>query len=96
VANAATQILLRQAPQAIEKVGEAFGLSAGERQWLLACGKGQGLLAAGASRVGFQAISSPSEHAACTSDPAELAELDSADLYDPYADPDDEELEAEP
>jgi len=31
VANAATQILLRQAPQSIAAVGEAFGLSDGER-----------------------------------------------------------------
>ncbi|MDA8285572.1 MAG: conjugal transfer protein TraC, partial [Actinomycetota bacterium] len=31
VANAATQILLRQAPQSIDTLAEAFGLSAGER-----------------------------------------------------------------
>jgi hypothetical protein len=31
VSNAATQILLKQAPQAIDAVGDAFGLTAGER-----------------------------------------------------------------
>lgn len=31
VANAATQILLRQAPQSIDALAEAFSLSAGER-----------------------------------------------------------------
>ena len=35
VANAATQILLRQAPQSIDTLAEAFGLSAGERAYLL-------------------------------------------------------------
>ncbi len=35
VANAATQILLRQAPQTIDALAEAFGLSAGERAYLL-------------------------------------------------------------
>jgi type IV secretory pathway VirB4 component len=40
VANAATQILLRQAPQAIAALGEAFGLSEGERAFLLAARRG--------------------------------------------------------
>ena len=35
VANAATQILLRQAPQSIDTLADAFGLSAGERAYLL-------------------------------------------------------------
>src|SRR5947207_11169987 len=36
VSNAATQILLRQAPQAIGAVSEAFGLTDGEKEFLLA------------------------------------------------------------
>jgi type IV secretory pathway VirB4 component len=76
VANATTQILMRQSPQTIDAVGDAFALSAGERQYLLACGKGDGLLASGQQRVAFHAISSPSEHNVATSSPAELAELD--------------------
>jgi type IV secretory pathway VirB4 component len=76
VANATTQILMRQSPQTIDAVGDAFALSAGERQYLLACGKGEGLLASGQQRVAFHAISSPSEHNVATSSPAELAELD--------------------
>ena len=51
IANAATQILLRQAPQAIEEITRVFGLSDGERQFLLSAGLGQGLLAAGSQRV---------------------------------------------
>jgi TraG P-loop domain len=86
VANAATQILLRQAPQAIERIGDAFGLSAGERQLLLAADRGEGLLVAGDQRVGFRVIASPDEHRLATTDPAELADLtadDPAGVGDP-------------
>ena len=65
VANAATQILLRQAPQAIETLAEAFGLSAGERAYLLGAARGQGLLAAGVDRVAFTALASPEEDDVC-------------------------------
>jgi type IV secretory pathway VirB4 component len=79
VANAATQILLRQAPQTIDALAEAFGLSDGERAFLLAARRGEGLLAAGTERVGFQAVASPAEHALITTNPAELAD-DEPDL----------------
>ncbi|GAA4224194.1 hypothetical protein GCM10022254_03130 [Actinomadura meridiana] len=74
VANSATQILLRQAPQAISAVGEAFGLSEGERAFLLSAERGEGLLCGGntGDRAAFAAISSPAEHKVITSDPAEL------------------------
>ena len=74
VANAATQILLRQAPQAIDAVGDAFALSAGERAFLLAAPVGTGILAAGAERTTFHALASRLEHQAVTTDPAELAD----------------------
>ena len=72
VANAATQILLRQAPQTIDVIGDAFALSAGERSHLLAAPQGAGLLAAGTTRIAFQAIASPTEHRLITTNPAEL------------------------
>jgi hypothetical protein len=65
VANAATQILLRQAPQTIDTLAESFGLSAGERAYLLGAARGQGLLAAGQDRVAFSALASPAEDAIC-------------------------------
>ena len=65
VANAATQILLRQAPQSIDTLTAAFGLSAGERAYLLGASRGQGLLAAGVDRVAFSALASPAEDAIC-------------------------------
>ena len=76
VANAATQILLGQAPQTIDQVARTFRLSGGERAFLLAAQPGEGLLLAGEHRVAFKSLASPStEHALATSDPAELAEL---------------------
>jgi type IV secretory pathway VirB4 component len=85
VTNAATQILMRQAPQAITQVTEAFGLSAGEQAFLLSAGRGQALLAAGSSRAGFEAVASPAEHRLITTDPAELARLgESTDEEDPW------------
>ncbi|MGW7514176.1 VirB4 family type IV secretion system protein [Streptomyces sp. NPDC054796] len=73
VANAATQILLRQAPQAIDEITRTFDLSDGERQFLLSADRGQGLLCAGTQRVAFEAIASPTEHRLVTTDPEELA-----------------------
>ncbi|WP_322749362.1 MULTISPECIES: VirB4 family type IV secretion system protein [unclassified Frankia] len=73
VTNAATQLLLRQAPQAIDEITQVFDLSQGERQFLLSADRGQGLLVAGTQRVAFQAIASPVEHRLVTTNPAELA-----------------------
>ena len=79
VANAATQILLRQAPQSIDTLAEAFGLSAGERAYLLGAPRGTGLLAAGVDRVAFSALASPAEDAICRTgiaeDPTALPDL---------------------
>jgi type IV secretory pathway VirB4 component len=75
VSNSATQILLRQAPQALDQITEAFALTDGERQLLASARRGQGLLAAGADRVAFDVVSSPAEHALATTSPEFLAEL---------------------
>jgi type IV secretory pathway VirB4 component len=62
VSNAATQVLLRQAPQAIDAVAEAFGLTDGERSFLLSCQRGNALLSAGSARVAFHAEASAFDH----------------------------------
>ena len=72
VSNAATQILLKQAPQAIDAVGDAFGLTVGERRLLLAARTGTGLLISGTNRTSFEAVSSPAEHALATTKPTDL------------------------
>ncbi|WP_291408833.1 conjugal transfer protein TraC [Actinophytocola sp.] len=75
IANAATQILLRQAPQAIDEIVATFNLSEGEKQFLISADKGQGLLSTGTQRVAFQSLASPQENALITTDPKFLATL---------------------
>ena len=82
VANAATQILLRQAPQSIDQVATAFRLSEGERAYLLTATRGTGLINTGASRAAFAAVASDDEHRLATTDPAELAALDGITVSD--------------
>ncbi|MET8004253.1 VirB4 family type IV secretion system protein [Nonomuraea glycinis] len=92
VANAASQILLRQAPQAIGAVGDAFDLTDGERQFLLTAERGEALLVAGpASRVALTVVASPAEAELITSDPAELARLELHDAQAPPPEPLDSE-----
>ncbi|TMU98250.1 ATP-binding protein [Streptomyces sp. DASNCL29] len=74
VANAATQILLRQAPQAIDTISESFRLSHGEREFLLSAGRGEALLLAGERRkAALMSVAAPGEHEIITTDPGELA-----------------------
>ncbi|HEY6794079.1 MAG TPA: hypothetical protein VI248_05300 [Kineosporiaceae bacterium] len=66
VSNAATQILMRQAPQAIDAVQQAFGLTAGEARLLLHVPQGEALLIAGATPIPFRAVASPQEDHVCS------------------------------
>ncbi|MET9296873.1 conjugal transfer protein TraC [Streptomyces sp. NPDC003077] len=83
VSNAATQILLRQAPQAIDQITAAFQLSRGERDFLLTAERGCALLLAGRHKAAFYALASPAEHTVVTTDPAELATALATDSTDP-------------
>ena len=74
VSNAATQVLLRQAPQAIDAISDAFGLTVGEARLLLAAGQGEALLVAGTNRVSFRVMASPREAPMCQTGP-ELFEM---------------------
>jgi type IV secretory pathway VirB4 component len=62
VANAATQILMRQAPQAIDAIADTFALTAGEARRLLSAGRGEALLLSGQHRVSFQTVASRAEY----------------------------------
>ena len=75
VANASTQILMRQAPQSIDQIAGTFSLSEGEQQYLLTAAPGDALLCSGSDlRVAYRVVASDAEHALVTTDPAELAE----------------------
>jgi type IV secretory pathway VirB4 component len=69
VANAATQILMRQATQSIDAVADAFALTAGEARLLLTAERGQALLVAGTSRVSFRVVASAAEDVLAQSAP---------------------------
>ncbi|MDG4858221.1 ATP-binding protein [Streptomyces sp. T-3] len=76
VSNSATQILLRQAPQAIDQITENFHLCHGEREFLLSAARGEALLLTGDQqrrKVALISIAAPGEHAVITTDPGELA-----------------------
>lgn len=73
ISNAASHILLRQAPQAIERIQQAFRLTDGEARYLLSCPRGSGLFLVGDNRFPLHVTASPAEHSHATSDPAELA-----------------------
>ncbi|KOV62905.1 conjugal transfer protein TraC [Streptomyces sp. MMG1121] len=92
VSNAATQILLRQAPQAIDTIGDNFHLCHGEREFLLSAGRGEALLLTGDRRhkVALISVAAPGEHEVITTDPSELAAQYLAD-----ADPDTEGIYAD-
>ncbi|WP_280385864.1 VirB4 family type IV secretion system protein, partial [Nocardia wallacei] len=75
--NAATQILLRQAPQAIDDVAAAFKLSDGEQQFLLSAARGSGLLAVGGTdRAVFASMASGFEDQLITTMPSELTTIE--------------------
>ena len=85
VANSATQVLLRQAPQAMDAVTAAFRLSDGEAALIASAPQGLGLLAAGSARVSFEVIASPFEHDLASTSPADAPEEEESDGY--FADP---------
>jgi len=72
VTNSSLQILMKQSPAAIEKVGEVFYLSEGEKHLLLSADIGEGLFFAGANHVAIRVVSSPEEHQLITTKPEEV------------------------
>ncbi len=72
VTNSALRVLLKQSPTAIDRVGDVFYLSQGERQLLLSAGVGEGIFFAGAHHAPIKVVASPEEHQLITSNPAEL------------------------
>lgn len=72
VTNSSIQVLLKQSPAAIDRLGEVFYLSQGEKNLLLSAGVGEGLFFAGANHVAMRVVASEAEHQLITSNPAEL------------------------
>jgi conjugal transfer ATP-binding protein TraC len=72
VTNSSIQILLKQSPAAIPKVGETFFLSEGEKHFLLSTDVGEGLFFAGPNHVAMRVVASPDEHKIITTKPQDL------------------------
>ena len=71
--NCASALLLRTATQAAPRVAEAFGLSDGEREWLITAERGTGLLIEATHRVALHLHASEPERAVLETDPRQLA-----------------------
>lgn len=74
VTNSSIQILLKQSPAAVPKIGETFFLSEGEKHFLLSTDVGEGLFFAGPNHVAMRVIASPDEHKIITTRPQDLAQ----------------------
>ncbi len=72
VTNSALRVLFKQSPAAIDKVGDVFYLSQGERQLLLGANIGEGIFFAGTNHAPITVVASPEEHKLITTKPQEL------------------------
>lgn len=74
VTNSALRVLFKQSPAAIDRVGDVFYLSQGERQLLLGANIGEGIFFAGNNHAPITVVASPEEHKLITTKPQELVE----------------------
>ena len=71
VTNSALRLLLKQSPAAIDRIGEVFYLSEGEKQLLLAANIGEGIFFAGPHHAPIKVVASGDEHKIITTKPQE-------------------------
>jgi len=77
ITNSSLQLLLKQAPAAIDMVGKAFNLTDIEKSYLLEADVGEGLFIAGLKHAAVQIVPSYFEDKLITTDPREiLGEID--------------------
>nr|MBP7859652.1 ATP-binding protein [Patescibacteria group bacterium] len=72
ITNASIKILLKQSPSAIDKLGDVFHLSEGEKRLLLSVGIGEGLFFAGNNHVAIKVVASKEEDRIITTNPEQL------------------------
>lgn len=72
VTNSALRVLFKQSPAAIDRVGDVFYLSQGERILLLGANVGEGIFFAGNNHAPITVVSSQEEHKLITTKPQEL------------------------
>ncbi len=72
ITNSSMQLLLKQAPAAIDYLGKVFNLTEGEKYILLNSGVGQGLFFAGNKHAAIQIIASYGEDQVVTTNPEQI------------------------
>ncbi|HAU65132.1 TPA: hypothetical protein DCW32_01065 [Candidatus Woesebacteria bacterium] len=82
VTNSAMQVLLKQSPAAIDKIGEVFYLSQGEKRLLLAANVGEGIFFAGPHHAPIRIVASDNENKLITTKPQEVIKV----ATNPYTD----------
>ncbi|MBP7057800.1 DUF87 domain-containing protein [Candidatus Gracilibacteria bacterium] len=83
ITNSSMQLLLKQAPAAIEYLQKIFNLTEGEKYMLLNSGVGQGLFFAGLKHVAIQIIASYTEDKIVTTNPEEILRgRETTDVYE--------------
>ena len=83
ITNSSMQLLLKQAPAAIEYLQKIFNLTEGEKYMLLNSGVGQGLFFAGLKHVAIQIIASYTEDKIVTTNPEEILKgRETTDVYE--------------
>jgi len=75
VTNSAMQVLLKQSPAAIDKIGETFYLSQGEKQLLMAANVGEGIFFAGPHHAPIRIVASEEENRLITTKPQEVIKV---------------------
>lgn len=78
VNNSALQLLMKQAPAAIDLIKKTFALTEGEKYLLLECAVGEGIFFAGAKHAAIKVVASYTEDQLITSDPRQLLEIEEA------------------
>lgn len=72
VTNSALKLLLKQSTAAIDRLGEIFYLSQGEKQLLLSANVGEGIFFAGRNHTPIRIVASEQEHKIITTNPQEI------------------------
>ncbi len=80
ITNSSMQLLLKQAPSAMEALQKTFNLTEGEKYMLLNSGVGQGLFFAGLKHVAIQIIASYTEDKIVTTNPEEILKMKGGDF----------------
>lgn len=78
ITNSSLQILMKQAPAAIEELAKTFGLTEAEQAVLVNAAVGEGLFFAGPKHVMIKSLPSYTEEQIITSDPAQLLAIKKA------------------